>query len=160
MTPDFCNALEGILRRTSRRLVAKEPNAPPATKRPATATEQRRQWFSNLAATTIMPLLEQAAESARKYGADASTRLGEVNDHLTAELVMVRGSLPKGARPPRLTVYATDDHTPLMIEYTGTFPHVGATGGFGAEIDFDPIYPAQLEKKVVDFVELACGGGS
>ncbi|HUO00224.1 MAG TPA: hypothetical protein VMU69_28800 [Bradyrhizobium sp.] len=107
-----------------------------------------------------MPLLDDVAETARAHGAEATSRLADVNGQLAAELVIVRGFLPKDARPPRLTVYATDGEPPLMIEYTGTFPHVGATGGFGAEIDFDPIYPIQLEEKVLDFVELACGGGS
>ena len=107
-----------------------------------------------------MPLLDGVAETACAHGAEATSRLAEVNGRLAAELVIVRGVLPRDARPPRLTVYATDGEPPLMIEYTGTFPHVGATGGFGAEIDFDPIYPIQLEEKILDFVELACGGGS
>jgi hypothetical protein len=52
-------------------------------------------------------------------------------------------------------VYGTEGEPLLMIEYTGSFPHVGATGGFGAEIDFDSIHPIQLEEKILDFVELA-----
>jgi hypothetical protein len=105
-----------------------------------------------------MPLLDEVAAAAREHGAHATSRIAEVNGQLAAELVIVRGRLPKGARPPRLTVYATEEgERPLMIEYTGTFAHVGATGGFGAEIDFDPIYPSQLEEKILDFVELACG---
>lgn len=160
MTPDFCSTLEGILRRTDRRLVRKEPNPAPVAVLPSVATDRRRQWFSKLAMKTIMPLLDEVAETARAHGAEATARLAEVNGRPAAELVIVRGLLPKGARPPRLTVYATDSEPPLMIEYTGTFPHVGATGGFGAEIDFDPIYPIQLEEKILDFVELACGGGS
>jgi hypothetical protein len=45
----------------------------------------------------------------------------------------------------------------LMVEYTGTFPGVGATGGFGAEVDYDAIYPSQVEEKILDFVALAAG---
>jgi hypothetical protein len=157
--PDFNRALEGILRRTDPRPVRREPAAPGAQNH-AMATERRRQWFLKLAAETIMPLLDKVAETARGHGANAAARLAEVDGQATAELVVVRGFLPKGARPPRLTVYATEGGPPLMIEYTGTFPHVGATGGFGAEIDFDPIYPSQLEEKILDFVELACGAGS
>lgn len=157
--PDFWNALEGLLRRTDRRPIRKPPTPAPAARDLSTATERRRQWFANLATEKIIPLLDKVAEAARKHGADATARLAEVNGQLAAELVIVRGLLPKGARPPRLTVYAADGDPPLMIEYTGTFAHVGATGGFGAEIDFDSIYPNLLEEKILDFVELACGAG-
>lgn len=160
MAPDFCSVLEGILRRTDRRPIRKEANSAPAVRRSGTATERRQQWFSKLATKTIMPLLDEVAETARKHGADATSRLAEVNGQLAAELVIVRGFLPKGARPPRLTVYATEGEPPLMIEYTGTFPHIGATGGFGAEVEFDPIYPIQLEEKILDFVGLVCGDGA
>lgn len=160
MTPDFRSALEGILRRIHRRPVRKEPTAAPAAREPGAEMERRQQWFAKLAAKTIMPLLDEVAETARKHGANATSRLAEVNGQPTAELVIVRGFLPKGARPPRLAIYATEGEPPLMIEYTGTFAHVGATGGFGAEIDFDQIYPIQLEEKVLDFVDLACGAGS
>ena len=107
-----------------------------------------------------MPLLDTAAETARKHGADATSRLVEENGHLAAELVLVRGRLPAGARPPRLTIYAAEGDRPLMVEYTGTFPHVGATGGFGAEVDYDAIYSSQIEEKILDFVALATGAGS
>jgi hypothetical protein len=160
MTPHFCNALERILRRTDRRPLRNERKPASDAKETRAATEQRQQWFSKLATTTIVPLLDEVAEAARKHGANATSRFTEVDGNPSAELVIVRGFLPKGAPPPRLTVYATKGEPPLMIEYTGTFRHVGATGGFGAEIDFDPIYPSQLEEKILDFVELACGGGS
>ena len=160
MSSDFCSALEGILKRVDPRPIWKKPDPASAAAVPSTASERRQQWFSKLATTTIMPLLDEVAKTARKHGAEATSRLAEVNNHLSAELVIVRGFLPKGARPPRLTVYAAEGEPPLMIEYTGTFSHVGATGGFGAEIDFDPIYPIQLEEKILDFVELACRGGS
>ena len=45
----------------------------------------------------------------------------------------------------------------MAVDYTGTFPYVGATGGFGAEIDYDTIYLSQIEEKVLDFVALATG---
>jgi hypothetical protein len=136
-------------------------HTPPGAGDPVIATGRRRQWFLKVAAETIMPLLDKVAEAAREHGADATSRLAEVNGQPAAELVIARGLLPRGARPPRLTVYLADEGgPPLMIEYTGTFPHVSATGGFGAEIDFDPIYPSQLEEKILDFVELAFGAGS
>ena len=56
-----------------------------------------------------------------------------------------------------MTVYAAEGERPLMIEYTGTFPHAGVTGGFGAEIDFDPIFSSQVKEKILDFVALATG---
>jgi hypothetical protein len=56
-----------------------------------------------------------------------------------------------------LTLYAAEGDRPLMVEYTGTFPHAGATGGFGAEIDFDPIFSSQVTEKILDFVALAIG---
>jgi len=160
MMPDFRRALEGILRRTDPRPVQQESHPALGGVELGTASERRRQWFSNLATKTIMPLLDKVAETAREHGASANSRLSEVDGQLAAELVILRGFLPKGARPPRLAVYAVEGERPLMVEYTGTFPHVGATGGFGAEIDFDPIYPSQLEEKILDFVELACGIGS
>jgi hypothetical protein len=56
-----------------------------------------------------------------------------------------------------LTIYAPGDERPLEIEYTGNFPGIGIDGGFGAEIDYDAIYPDQLEEKILDFVALATG---
>jgi len=46
---------------------------------------------------------------------------------------------------------------PLLVEYTGNFPGVGATGGYGAEIDYDTVYPSQLEEQILGFVKLAIG---
>jgi hypothetical protein len=159
MTSKFTDALHTILRQSDPPPACK--GAPAPVERPAaTAPRQRQEWFAALAASQIMPLLNQAATAARAHGADATARLAEENGHLAAELMIVRGPLPNGTRPPRLSVYATDDGArPLMIEFTGTFPHVGATGGFGAEVDFDPIYPSQLEEKILDFVRLAAGFG-
>jgi hypothetical protein len=160
MTREFFSALDAILRRSDRHLALQEPKPTPGASDPGTAIERRRQWFSKLATITIMPLFDEVAETARKHGADATSRLAEVDGRVAAELVIIRGFLPKGAQPPRLTVYATETQPPLMIEYTGTFRHVGATGGLGAEIDYDSIYPVQLEEKILDFVELACGEGT
>jgi hypothetical protein len=154
MASKFTAALDTILRHGDSPPVS-TPAVPPV-ERPA---QHRQEWFATLAATEIMPLLNEAAAAARTHGADATARLTNENGHLAAELVIVRGTLPHGARPPLLTIYATDDVRPLMIEFTGTFPHVGATGSFGAEVDFDPIYPSQLEEKILDFVRLATGFG-
>jgi hypothetical protein len=160
MTPEFSSALEGILRRIDRHPIRKNPAAAPEVGEPRGPLERRRQWFSKLATITIMPLFDGVAEAARKHGANATSRLAEVDGNLAAELEIVRGRLPRGARPPRLTVYPTEGEPPLMIEHTGTFPHIGATGCFGAEVEYDAIHPTQLEEKVLDFVELACGAGS
>jgi hypothetical protein len=145
-------------------------DAPPARKRePAAAkpepksdlrnaAEQHQQCFAEFAANEVMPLLNKVAASAKRQSATASCRLAEENGHLAADLVIVPNHLPKGAKPPRLTIYAADGERPLMVEYTGTFPGVGATGGFGAEVNYDPIYRSQVEEKILNFVALATGG--
>ena len=66
-------------------------------------------------------------------------------------------NLPKGAPPPRLAISATPGERTLAVDYTDTFPHAGAAGSFGAEIDYDTIYPSQVEEKILDFVALATG---
>jgi len=158
MDSNFIRALDGIFRRT-------DPISPPKRKpAPEAATPglpndpiHRHKWFAQFAANEVMPLLGEVAERANRHGASATCRLGEENGHLAAELVIVPRRLPKGAKPPRLTLYAAEGDRPLMVEYTGTFPHVGATGGFGAEIDFDSIYPGQLQEHILEFVALATG---
>jgi len=162
MSKDFSTSLEGLLQRTSPR-AARQPK-PVAAEKSATAkteaTEQCREWFAGFAANQVMPLLDEAAEKARKHGATATSRLAETNGKLAAELELIRGHLPKNARPPRLTIYATDGEPPLMVEFTGTFPHVGALGGWGGEVDYDSVYPSQLEEKILDFIALASGAGT
>jgi hypothetical protein len=158
MTDAFSRAVEAIFRRTDPGPTRTPKVAPPgAIPKAQNAAEHRRKWFAHFAEERVLPLLVQVADSAEKHGASATTKLAEVNEQLAAELVIVPRSLPTGAKPPRLTVYAVDGERPLMVEYTGTFPHVGATGGFGAEIDYDPIFTSQLEEKILDFVALAAG---
>ena len=66
-------------------------------------------------------------------------------------------NLPEGAPPPRLAISVAPGERALAVDYTGTFPYAGASGGFGAEIDYDTIYPSQVEEKILDFVALATG---
>ena len=117
----------------------------------------RKTWFARYAKDQIMPLLGRAAKTANARGRKATFRLGQTNGHLSAELVIVPRGLPAGAPPPRLSFYATEGERPLMVEYTGTFPGIGATGGFGAEVEYDPIYTDLVEEKIRDFIVLAVG---
>lgn len=134
-----------------------------------TSTVDRQQWFERFANEKVIPLLSEAAENLKKRGYDAVASLHETEGRLVAELQVAPPRLPSGARPPRLTITtsraprgvrsisgAMHDH-PLLVEFTGTFPGVGATGGFGAEVDYDTIYPSQVEEKIVGFLQLATG---
>jgi hypothetical protein len=152
MSAGFTRSLEAVLART-------DADSPPAkaTVRPQDAAERSRKWFAKFAEKRVMPLLAEAAQAAEKYGVTATFRLHETEGRLTAELVVIPRHLPQGIRPPRLTVYAPGDERPLEIEYTGTFPGIGVDGGFGSEVDYDAIYPAQLEEKILEFVALATG---
>lgn len=133
------------------------------------STVDRQQWFERFAKEKVIPLLTQAAENLKKRGYGGTASLHEIEGRLVAELHVAPPQLPSGARPPRLTITtaraprgvrshigATHDH-PLLVEFTGTFPGVGATGGFGAEVDYDTIYPAQVEAKILTFLQLATG---
>jgi hypothetical protein len=128
----------------------------------------RQEWFVQFANERVIPLLQLAAQDAEKRGCSATVRLFEAGGRLVAELQAIPPGLPPGAPPPRLTVTtarpprlqnapSTHDR-PLLVEYTGTFPGVGATGGFGGEVDYDSIYPSRLEEKVIGFLDLATGG--
>jgi hypothetical protein len=157
MTDAFSRAVEAILRRTD---PAPAPKVAPTSGKPdvRNPAEHRRKWFADFAEQHVLPLLVRVADLAKKHGASATAKLAESDGQLVAELTIVPRHLPNGAKPPRLTVYATSDgDRPVMVEYTGTFPHVGATGGFGGEIDYDPIFTSQLEEKILDFVALATG---
>lgn len=152
MSAGFTRSLEAVL-------ACFNPSSSPAkvTVRPQDAADRSRKWFAKFAEKRVMPLLVEVAQVAEKHGVTATSRLHESEGRLTAELVLIPRHLPQGARPPRLTVYAPGDERPLEIEYTGTFPGIGIGGGFGAEIDYDAIYPAQLEEKILEFVALATG---
>ena len=157
MSSDFIRSLEGVLRSLDT----------PGTASPDTATAeqereaenlQRRHWFAHFAKEHLMPLLHHTVEAIEKKGGTASCRLDEQNESPAAELVIVPRDLPHGARPPRLIISAAPGERPLAVDYTGTFPFVGATGGFGAEIGYDKVYPTQVDEKILDFVALATGG--
>jgi len=121
---------------------------------------RRKAWFTSLVTERIMPMLDRAAEVAKRHGMAASTRIIEAEHRLEAELTLIIPGLPPRARPPRLIIYLATDDPPLMVEYTGTFPGIGATGGFGAEIDYVQAHVNELEEKIVDFLDMAAGGGT
>ena len=156
----FTRALEAALAKTHPGAWRHESAASVPAPSACDPDERRREWFAKFAEHRVMPLLEAVAEAARKHGAAASCALHDTDGRLAAELVLVRFRPPGDARPPRLTVYAAAGEPPLMVEFTGTFPRVGAFGGFGAEVDYDAIYPSQLYEKVIDFVALAGGRGA
>lgn len=128
------------------------------------ADDHRRQWFATFAPAEVMPLLERAARYLKRRGMTATASLGEHDGRLVAELRVLPRGLPAGAPPPRLLVTASRSprlsaapathERPLLVEYSGTFPHAGATGGFGAEIDYDTILPEQLREQVNGFIAL------
>lgn len=120
-------------------------------------------WFARFATATITPLLERVADKLRERGYGTSVQLSDASGRLIAALEVVPPGLPAGARPPRLSIMASraprqqspTRDAPLLVEFTGTFPHAGATGNFGAEIDYTTIVPGQIEKRVAEFVEMA-----
>jgi hypothetical protein len=156
MTNDFVRSLEGVLRSLDKQ-EALVPNAAPARRAVAPEAAHRRKWFAQFAAERVMPLLKHTVEAVEKNGGAATCRLNEQGETLSAELVIIPRHLPEGARPPRLAISAAQGERAVAIDYTGTFPYAGATGGFGAEIDYDMIYPGQVEEKILDFVALATG---
>ena len=159
MSDGFSKSLEAILRATDPRLARAAKVSPPA---PPTqdAVERRQKWFAGFVEERVMPLFEKVVAAAKEHGATASCRLAAIDGRPAAELTFVRNQLPQGARPPQMTVYAADGEPPVMVEFTGTFPHVGARGGFGGEVDYDAVYPTQVEEKLLEFVALASGAGN
>jgi hypothetical protein len=122
---------------------------------PPSDPARRQKWFAGFAAEKVMPLLTQTVKSIELHGGKATCRLNENDGRLSAELVVIPRHLPAGARPPQLTISAAEGPRPLAIDHTGTFPRSGATGGFGAEIEYDTIHSSQLEEHVRTFVALA-----
>lgn len=162
MGKHFFGALEALLSHAEPRAIRQPRAAAPSPlppEEPEDLAEKRRKWFAKLAEDRLMPMLREVADKAKKHNMKAACELHETDGRLTAELIMTRGQLPRGARPPRLSIYANEGRPPVMVEFTGTFPHLGATGGFGAEIEYDPVYPDQIEEKVLDFIELVVSGG-
>jgi len=159
--PLFSRALDALLSRTDPRPVTpREPVSVDPAPDIKTAAARRHEWFAKFAADQVMPLLQEVVNSAKRHNVKAACELHDVDGHLSAELMLVRGELPHGARPPRLTIYAAEADPPVMVEFTGTFPHVGALGGFGGEVDYEPVYPSQIKERVLDFVALASGAGA
>jgi hypothetical protein len=137
--------------------MASEKNRPASPTAAEVESSHRREWFAQFAAERLMPLLGQAVVTVEKTGGTANCRLNDKGETLAAELVVVPPNLPKGAPPPRLAISAAPGERALAVDYTGTFPGAGATGGFGGEIDYDTIYPSQAEEKILEFVALATG---
>lgn len=155
MALDFVRSLEGVLRSLDKH-EAPQPEAVTAKHLLDAESSHRRKWFARFAAERVMPLLTQTVEAVEKNGGTANCRLSEGNT-LAAELVIVPRNLPEGVQPPRLSISAAPGERAVAVDYTGTFPYAGVTGGFGAEIDYDAIYPSQVEEKILDFVALATG---
>jgi hypothetical protein len=153
---NFVRSLEGVLRSLDKH-EAPAPDAAKAQQALDAESTHRRKWFARFAAERVMPLLKHTVEAVEKNGDRATCRLNKQGEAVAAELVIVPRHLPEGARPPRLTISAAAGERAVAIDYTGTFPYAGVTGGFGAEIDYDMIYPSQVEEKILDFVALATG---
>ncbi len=152
---DFTEALRAIFNGTHKPAPKQKRPASPAAGQPI--GDHPPGHFVEYARTQIMPLLNKAVEVAEAHGAKASAGMSESEGRVTAELTIIPSNLPQGARPPRLAVYAPGQERPLEVEFTGTFPHEGRDGGYGAEVDYDAIHPEQLEEKVLDFIALATG---
>jgi hypothetical protein len=156
MASDFVRSLEGVLRGLEKSEPA-SPDGAPARHMLDAESSHRRKWFAWFAAERVMPLLAQAVEAIEKNGGTARCRLNDKGETLAAELVIVPRNLPKCAPSPHLAISAAPGERALAVDYTGTFPFAGVNGGFGAEIDYDTIYPSQVEEKILDFVALATG---
>jgi hypothetical protein len=166
---EFCSICREFEMRDSKRGAAAAPLPPGAAQNPMGSPAKRRrdgahtEWFETFAVETVMPMLERATHDLRRRGYGTSARLDRASGRLVAELEVMPPHLPAGARPPRLAITASrspreqnpSPDRPLLVEFTGTFPHAGATGEFGAEIDYTTIYPANLEEKVAEFMEMA-----
>lgn len=124
---------------------------PPA---PQAGPAASHDWFHRLAEDKILPILKIAAAFAEKHSAQASVHLTQADGKTKAEMIISPAGLPAGARPPHLTIQAAETVHRLSVDVTGTFPHAGATGGFGAEIDYNTIYPEQVQDAVDAFMAL------
>ena len=155
MASEFTRSLENILHRFGP--AAAPPAAPAAAAGAATVESRHRKWFAEYAPRHVMPLLNEVVEEVKKRGLKAHARLRQDGEGCIAELVIVPPNLPPGARAPQLAVAAAPGPQGLTIEYTGTFPHAGAEGGFGGEVQYDTIYSNELEAHILEFVRLATG---
>ncbi len=156
MDSGFIRSLEEVLRDFGKGEARerKPPKTSPETDAENAAT-RRRLWFADYAEKRVLPLLHQTVATVQKHGGVAQCQLRDGAGTLRATLEIVPPHLPVGARPPRLTIAAAQGERSLAVDHTGTFPHVGATGGFGAEIEYNAIYPSQLEDAILGFVALA-----
>ena len=160
MDSDFTKSLERVLGGGRHEPPRPEPvQARPAQAKDAAATPEarHRKWFAAHAREHVLPLLTHTVEALKRRGFVASCRLVESGDEVVGELVLVPAGLPPHAKPPRFTVAAAPGTQGLAIEYTGTFPHAGPEGGFGAEITYDTVYTSELEEQLLEFVRIAVG---
>lgn len=161
MNSDFDQSLKNILHRFDQRDTPRAAPAKPPRPRAAASTDtveaRHRKWFAGYAPEHVIPLLTHVVEEVKKRRLDAHCRLAKDGDMCVAELVLVPPGLPQGARAPQLTIAAAPGPRGLSLEYTGTFPHTGAEGGFGAEVQYDTIYTNELEEHILEFVGLATG---
>lgn len=165
MSNDFTRTLNAVVHSLSGHKPTQQQEAAPRSQ--WDAIDDRTEWFARFASERVMPLLEQSAQALRKRSYGVAARLRETDGRLVAGLEIVPPGLPAGARPPRLIITAARPprlrnapaahDRPLVVEYGGTFPPVGATGRFSGEIDYDTVYPSQLEERPLDFIKLATG---
>ncbi len=156
MASDFARSLEGVLRHLDKQVAAHRGVATAKQARDMESAH-RRDWFARFARERIMPLLRETVEAVEQKGGSGKCRLIQGGGTLAAELIIEPPHLPEGAPPPRLSISPAPGERAVAVDYTGTFPYVGADGGFGSEIDYDTIYPSQVEDKILDFVTLATG---
>jgi hypothetical protein len=120
--------------------------------------QHRADWFAQVVDEQVLPLLQQAADQATQQGSTAQCHKKTDEIGPAAELIITPPGLPARARPPCLTIRpAADGERPLSIDITGTFPTAGVGGGFGAEIEYDSVYPDQLDEQILRFLTLALG---
>lgn len=153
----FCRALDRLLHGFGERRPPEPAAAASSPPDSESAASRRERWFAGFAEQRVMPLLRQTADAIERRDGVARCWLDDSDGTLRARLEITPPGLPEGAHPPRLTISVADKDHLLAIDYTGTFPGAGASGGFGAEIDYDTIRPGQLEEEILNFVACATG---
>ncbi|MBV9827898.1 MAG: hypothetical protein JO001_19885 [Alphaproteobacteria bacterium] len=120
--------------------------------------QHRQDWFAQIVDERVVPLLQRAADQATQHGSTAECLKKTDEIGPAAELIISPPGLPARAQPPRLTIRpAPGGQRPLSIDIAGTFPNAGIEGGFGAEIEYDSVYPDQLDEQILRFLTLALG---
>ena len=160
MSNEFVKPLAKNRRGSAERRIEPRPEPTPAPGRrveSGSVEARHRKWFASFANEYVLPLLTDTVAALKQRGFNAHCRLGRDGEEVTGELVIVPPGLPHGARPPRFTVAAAQGPNGLAIEFTGTFPHAGAEGGFGGEVQYDTIYTSELQSTLTEFVRLTTG---